>query len=254
MATKTAAASSEIFIQPTQMTELSICIKGETPLIMNRMSEKVRQELILPKGRKTAADKASTMKHNPIEEYRASPYMMDVGPTAIGLMATSFKRAMGTAALDLPGAKKSQIGRLVFIPDHLISVYGVPRIFCAVTRSADMARTPDVRTRLIVPQWAAILRLRFVSPILNETAIFNLLNAAGMTCGVGDWRQEKGSGSFGAFSLCSYDDTAFQEILSHGRDEQEAALKEPAPYDDETAELLQWFGVESARRGFKIAA
>src|SRR5690606_34742133 len=108
-----------------------------TPLIMNRMSQKVWQELVLPKGRKTAVEKASTMKHDPIQEYRDSPYRMDdpSAPTVLAMLPTMFKRAMGTAALDTPGAKKAQIGRLVYVEGEKIPVYGVPKVFMSITRS-----------------------------------------------------------------------------------------------------------------------
>ena len=79
----------------------------------------------------------------------------------------------------------------------------------SITRSADKNRTPDVRTRAILPEWACKLRIAYTKPILREQAIFNLLAAAGLQSGVGDWRQEKGSGSYGAFKLVNADDPDF---------------------------------------------
>jgi hypothetical protein len=39
-----------------------------------------------------------------------------------------------------------------------------------------------------------------------------------------------------------------------GRAVQVAAMDAPEAYDRETRELLEWFGVESKRRGFKAVA
>lgn len=257
MATTKMANAGEISIMEVVKGQMDFCILGTSPLIMNRMSQKVWFELLAPKGKKTASEKASSLKHDPIQEFRDAPYTMadPNAPTLLGMMPTAFKRAMGTAALDMPGAKKTQIGRLVYIEGEMISVYGVPKVFMAITRSADMNKTPDVRTRAILPEWACKLSITFTKPILREQSIVNLLAAAGFQSGVGDWRQEKGSGSYGAFKVVSEDDKDFNRILkTMGRTAQEEAVKAPEPYNDETSEMLAWFDVEIRRRGFKVAA
>src|SRR5690606_32985291 len=104
-----------------------------------------------PKGRKTAAEKASSLKHDPLQEFADSPYIDEdeSAPTYLQHLSSAFKNALKGAALDLPGANKSQIGRLTWVNGERVGIYGVPQIFCSVTRSADMNRTPDVRTRAI---------------------------------------------------------------------------------------------------------
>jgi hypothetical protein len=162
---------------------------------------------------------------------------------------------MGTAALDTPGAKKAQIGRLVYIEGEQLPIYGTPKVFMAITRSADMNKTPDVRTRALLPEWACKLRITFTKPILREQSIMNLLAAAGFQSGVGDWRQEKGSGSYGSFKLVSADDKDFMRIVkTQGRAAQQAAMDKPEAHNAETEEMLAWFEVETKRRGFKVAA
>jgi hypothetical protein len=253
----TVKTESEIQILEVTKGHMQFCILGTSPLIMNRMSQKVWFELLAPKGKKTAADKASTMKHDPIKEFRDSPYMIesDSAPTALGVMPTAFKRAMGTAALDMPGAKKSQIGRLVYIEGEILPVFGIPKVFMAITRSADMNKTPDVRTRAILPEWACKVDISFTKPILREQSIANLLAAAGFQSGIGDWRQEKGSGSYGSFKLVSDDDADFVRITTEqGRVAQLAALATPSAHNSETHEMLAWFDVELKRRGFKAVA
>src|SRR4051812_42517339 len=115
MATK--ADSGEIQIIEMDEGVMTFNVIGTTPLILNRMSQKVWQELLAPKGKKTATEKASSLKHDPIKEFRDSPYRMlnENSPTILAGLATWFKGAMGTAALDTPGAKKAQIGRLVYV-------------------------------------------------------------------------------------------------------------------------------------------
>lgn len=231
------------------------CIVGTSPLILNRMSQKAMRELLMPKGRKTSVEKATTLKHMPVDEYRASAYTTKDGPALLALMSTAFKGALRSAALDMPGAKKAQIGRLTYIAGELTPIYGIPKLFMAITRSADMNKTPDVRTRAIVPQWACRLAVTFVQPLIKAQAVANLLASAGLTIGVGDWRPEKGAGSYGQFRLSDARDPEFLAILKHGgREAQIAAMDHPECYDAETTELLQWFDDERSKRVLKGVA
>jgi len=253
---KPTKSDAEISVIEISQGRIEFCVLGKTPLILNRMSEKAGRELLLPR-KKTAADKAASLKHNPPEEYRASAYKAigDEAPTRLLILATAFKGAMRSCAVDIPGAAKAQIGRLTYVEGDYVDIYGVPKLSMAIVRSADMNRTPDVRTRAIVPQWAARVSVNYVQPILREQAVANLLAAAGIMRGVGDWRPEKGSGSYGQFELVSKDDKRFLSIIkSGGRAAQDEALANPEPYDAESAELLAWFETEATRRGFAVVA
>lgn len=254
MTTKT--DNAEVFISKVEQAQLTFCILGLSPLICNRMSEKARQELLLPSLRKTAATKATTLKHDPLTEYRDSPYrnLASNAPTRLQLLASMFKKAMMTAALDIPGAKKTQIGRLLYLAGDRIDLYGQPEMFMAVTRSADMNRTPDVRTRAILREWACRITIRFTVPIIKDVSVANLLAAAGTQAGVGDFRVEKGAGSYGTFEPVSADNKDWQRIAKIGRVEQDKALKSPGFYDDETASLFTWFEAEVPKRGLTTAA
>jgi hypothetical protein len=247
---------TEISVMEVHRGKLDVLIVGNTPLIYNRMSFKVKAELLLPKLKKNAAEKASTLKHEPLAEFNDSAYkdFHDTNETLLVFPATAFKQAMSHAALDLPGANKSQIGRLTSVDGHNVNIYGRPFLLMQVVRSADMNRTPDVRTRAIVPEWCCRITATYTKPIIKEQAVANLLAAAGMNVGIGDYRVQKGAGSYGQFRLVSADDKDFKRISKIARAEQIKAMKEHEPYDDETRELLSWFDVESKRRGFKVAA
>lgn len=247
--------TADVQILEVEQGRIRFNIVGTSPLICNRMSAKSRGQLLMPSGRKTGAEKAANLKHDPLLEYRNSPYTLRDGPTLLAVLATAFKGAMRNAALDIPGAKKAQIGRLVYVEHDYIPISGVPQLLMSVTRSADINKTPDIRTRAILPKWAASIDVRFAKPILREQGIVNLLAAAGMFAGIGDWRPEKGAGNYGQFRLASNDDAEFIEIVkTGGRVAQTAAMNEPDCYDTETEELLSWFNSEVQRRGFKVVA
>lgn len=245
------AEQAEVSVMEVSRGALVCCIRGTSPLVFNRMAEKAKRELLLPSGRKTAADRAASLKHDPVAEYRASVYrdQMPDAPTRLVMPTTALKGALASAALDMPGASKTQIGRLTSVEGEYVHIYGVPQLFMRIVRSADMNKTPDVRTRAIVPEWAARVTISFVRPLLRDQVIANLLAAAGISVGIGDFRQEKGKGSFGCFELVSADDEGFGRIMrTGGRAAQDAALDEAPPYDAETEELLAWYRAETKRR------
>lgn len=249
--------STEVVVDEIRTEAIELTIIGTSPLILNRMSEKAKRELLMPRGRKTAAQKQSELKHDPMAEFRASPYTLveDDAPTLLAHMASAFKGAAMSAALDLPGTRKAQIGRLLWVRGHYVNIYGVPEIFSSITRSADMNKTPDVRTRAIVPEWATTIVVEYAVPLLNERSVVNLFAAAGKLSGVGDWRNEKGKGTFGQFVLADPDDETFRRIVaSGGRDAQMAAMDKPSAFDRDTEELLAWFEVEVVSSGKKRAA
>lgn len=248
---------TSIEIKPMDKRSITVRVMGTSPIIHNAMSQKVRQELLMPRGRLTASEKKGRLKHNVYEEFANSPYVNneDSGETYIQILSAAVKGAMKSAALDLPGATKAQISRLTWVEDERIDVYGIPELMMAVTRSADINKTPDIRTRAIISEWACQFTVSFVCPVLNETAVMNLIAAAGIMQGLGDWRIGKGAGSYGGFKIVNPDDKDWARIVkSGGRKAQIIAMENPVCYDDETKKLMDWYGPEARRRGFEEVA
>jgi hypothetical protein len=240
---------AEIIIEKMTVGKAQFTIIGMMPMIYNCMSSKAKHELLYPKGRKTSADKAQNMKHNPIEEYRGSVYRMigDDGETRLGFPAAAVKSAICNAALEIPGAKKAQIGRLVWVEGDMLPVFGKPKMLMSVVRSADMNKTPDIRTRAIIPEWCMKFTVNFVEPTMNVTTVARLIETAGLVIGLGDFRQEKGKGNYGQCRLSDADEV--KAILQNGIKVQDAALESPEFYDVETQELYTWFESEKKTRG-----
>ena len=113
-----------------------------------------------------------------------------------------------------------------------------------ITRSADINKTPDVRTRAFLPEWATEITVRYARPTLSQHDIATLLLNAGMVCGVGDFRQEKGKGSFGTFAPTAEDFPPHLLDL----DTQLAALVTPEAANLETQELMNEFDIEVESR------
>ncbi len=251
-----AKQTTEVSVIEVRKGIIECSLIGTSPLICNAMSAKARQQLLLPPAKKNLAERQVTLKHDVLGEYRASMYQLgdEKAPTLIGLLASSIKAALRNAALDLPGSTKSQIGRLTYVEGDYVGVFGVPKLLMSVVRQADVSRTPDVRTRAILPQWACKVSISFVMPLLKRNGVVNLLAAAGLTQGLGDWRPEKGSGSYGQYRITDPDDKEYQEVIRHGgRQAQVRAVAEPECYDLETQKLRDWYDSETKRRELKVA-
>jgi len=245
--------TSPINLTLIERGQIDACILGTTSIVLNRISEKARRQLLAPqtKGR---AERAATMKHDPLEEYRTSPYldMTPDGPTALQVVTSSIKLAMATVPQDLPDTNTSmaQLKRLIWAVGERTALYGVPKLMMSITRNSDMGHTPDVRTRAVVEQWACRVSITYVKPVLRDEVVAKLLAAAGFMRGIGDWRAEKGNGTHGLFEVVAESDPRFKHVVKHGgRAAQLAALEEPTFYDRESEELYAWFVDEKARRG-----
>jgi hypothetical protein len=246
------ANNEQIQITEIRQEHAKVVVVGQAPLILNAIPNKITKELMYPEPKKTGADRAQRLKHDPIMEFRRSATRAKNpnAPTEIVFPGVAFKRAMMSAALDIPGATKSRLGRLMYIEQDWVSIYGVPEIFITMVRSADMNRTPDVRTRAILPMWCATFDVHYVVPNLNSTILSSLLGAAGIIQGVGDFRVEKGAGNYGRFRPASIDDEIVKMLMeTGGRAAQLAAFENPEPYDDDSRELYEWFEEEVVRRG-----
>jgi hypothetical protein len=244
--------TDELKITPVSQSKIKFWVVGMTPLICNSMTLKGMTDLAAGGQRKNAAERASTIKHDLIGEYRASVYrnLGDKVPTRLCFPAPAFKCAMMTAALDLPGAKRTEIGRLVWVDESSVNIHGVPQLLLSVVRSADINKTPDIRARAIIPLWCAEFTLTFIRPKVTPASLMNLVQASGILSGIGDFRQEKGKGSFGQFEVVEKGDKQFAEISKNGgRAAQDDGLENYRCYDDSTRRLLDAFNAEVARRG-----
>lgn len=245
----------EIQIQSLIRHTINLRIIGTTAMFQNRMSAKTQQYLLAGGGKKTRVEKMA-IKHHPLKEYQDSAETMSSGPTALGLRVTAVKSAMSTAALETAGLTMTSSKRLIFIEGtdgngELAPLYGIPKLRMDVVRSADMNKTPDIRTRAFLEKWGCELTIQYIAPQLSGTSIVTLLHNAGLIIGVGDYRQEKGKGNFGLWRVVGQgekDEEWDDLVANHGRMRQMAALAHPEYAGSETESLMAWYEAETKRR------
>ena len=251
MAPKKTDVSQTIDIQPLKQAVARFRIIGTERLVMNKMSSKAMQGLLVGSKKKTAREKQE-IKHHPRAEFRAAAHTMRSGPTLFGIPTVAIKAAMCTAALETEGINKTAARRLLYLPGEYVSCYGTPTLRMDVVRSADMNRTPDIRTRPSFPKWGAEVEIRFAVPQLSIRSVASLLNNAGFLIGLLENRMEKGKAAWGAFRILGdeqQDDEWDDLVLNHGRDAQQAAFDNPSyDEDSEAADLMEFYAAEEKRR------
>jgi hypothetical protein len=246
-------AEDTVYVAPLSRGVIRLRIIGQTPMFQNRMAAKAMQQLLVGGRKKTAADKAN-IKHAPLQEYRDSMEQMPFhgsNPTLLGLRVVAVKAAMCTAALETAGITKTSAQRLLFMPGDLVPLYGTPQLRMDVVRSADINRTPDVRTRAFLPRWGAEIEIQHILPQLPMSSVITLACNAGVLVGVGDFRQEKGKGAFGSFRAIPADqqDDEWDDLVeNHGYVAQRQAFDEPTYAGDDTSDLMDFFHSEVKRR------
>ncbi len=246
-------AVAPLEIDRLKQGRVTLRLIGRMPLYYNSMSVKTKRGLLIGNTKKSAAEKKE-LKHIPEEEFRDSLYKMLTGPTALGFPAPGVKQAMATAALETAGVSKTNVQRLVFMPQEYVPVWGIPLLKMDTVRSADINKTPDVRTRGFLRQWCAEVDIAFTLPTFSPHAIISMMSNAGLICGLGDFRQEKGKGSFGTFDVTTADaggqlNDMFDDLVANaGREAQEAAIANPQVADEETRELFEFLVEERQRR------
>lgn len=250
---KKTGSQQEVDIAEMETEEVSFCILGTTPLLMHAFNKKLR-EMLLPSPKKNAAQKASSLKHNPIQEFRDSVYILPDpnDPTLLCLKATAFKGALCGVATDIPGSTRAQVGRLVRVVGEYAPIWGIPHLSMWQTKPPTLNAAPDVSSKAALPEWASVIRILFQKPLITVKTVSKLLMAAGQIRGVGDYRTEKGMGNYGSFSIVDPTNEDFRRIVeTSGRQEQFDALFADTPLflNRETEEMYTWYLNEIDLRG-----
>lgn len=258
MAIKKAPSATNLQIDELKQGRIKLRMIGTTPLYFNSMSSKAMRDLLIGAGKKTAAQKKD-IKHNPEQEFRESAYTKKHGETLLCFPAPGVKGAMATAALETDGITKSSVQRLIFLPETHVQIWGKPYLKIDVVRSADMNKTPDMRSRAYLPNWCAEVEIAYVMPTLSSHSIVSLLKNAGVVVGIGDFRQEKGKGSFGTFHVTTEESMdgwqdKWDELMLEDREVQQAALDNPEYADERTELLMNFMEEERSKRDLTLIA
>lgn len=148
------------------------------------------------------AKKANTAREirNPEQEIEESYYKNSKGQ--IAFPANNIKQALVASARSVRGLPMTLLRAAVFIDgdeDGLIPVeYKEKRGRSDMVRIA--MQTADIRYRGELTDWRIKIPIRFNADVLSAEQIINLIQIAGFSNGLGEWRPERG-GDMGTFEI-----------------------------------------------------
>lgn len=186
-------------VKEFSINEVQIPIVGISPLITHKFSEKA-QKMIADKQ----AGKAQNKKHDvrdPEADFEGAKHVSADGWE--GFPAAGFKAAMIRGA-KIIGMVMKDAGMSFFVKadceeTQLVRINGEARM------RTDMVRvgmgSADIRYRPEYPTWDATLTIEFNAGMISLDQIYQLVKAAGYSCGIGEMRPEKGKFNYGRFKL-----------------------------------------------------
>lgn len=198
-------------IPQVKLKVFELKIVGDTPLIMNKWSEKAKQEMLDKQMKKATSVKEAK---NPIANAINSIYWLEGKPIENTIEA--FENAVKNGArVGFPSIGFKQCAASAGYRNKLtkdkVSVYGAFNILEELTEihgdisfREDMVTiangSADIRYRGQVDNWWAVLTIKYNESTYSQEQIINLINLGGFSVGVGEWRTEKG-GIYGSFHV-----------------------------------------------------
>lgn len=186
-------------------TTMLVPIRGTSPLIVHRFSEKAKRQMLdAMQGKK----KVKTIR-DPQTDYEEAFYRWHdntSGETGYGFPVIAFKAATIAAArlydksITMTGLRQQLFFRGLIGDDgqQIAVLEGEPTMREDVVRLG-MSQT-DLRYRPAFNEWRTTLEVTFISTSISQSSVLSLIDAGGLSVGVGEWRPEK-KGDFGTYEI-----------------------------------------------------
>lgn len=208
-------------------SSFSVWLVGDTPIITHAWSEKAKREML---QKQVKAPKAGKDARDPQADFVSSLYEM--GDGTYGFPATGIKNCILSAAHKDKGIPRSAVMSALWIDAQmvrtrpalagaicdmpLVRIYGsqpemredMVKVGSGLNKAASLA----YRAQFLV--WAFRISGRFNTAVLNPEQLAFLIQEAGLSYGVGEWRNER-KGMFGAFHLANaQEETAWDKFAA----------------------------------------
>jgi len=186
-------------IPAIQTETFKLKIVGTSPLICHKFSQKAKEAMLTPKAARVTTSKRAP--RDPDQAFRDSLYPIPGKKGVYGFPAAGFKKAAVSACRQIDSVPMTFLRGAFFViddADGLVEIEGTPTMREDIVRLNGM--TADVRFRAEFKKWAATLTIQYNKGSISKAQIINLMNMAGFSVGVGEWRPER-NGSSGRFMV-----------------------------------------------------
>lgn len=210
MATSKKTDQISVVIHPPDFRRVQLNIRGTSPLVMNRFSQKAME---IMKQTQEAGGTSRSRKTREVKDfdalYEGAKHVSDEGWE--GIHAAAFRNA-AISACRICGYKMTH-AKLAFMvmADGYDRVDGAPLV--RLTRGEAMPWTApvrnqtgvaDLRCRPLYREWEATLRIRYDAGALTDSDVVNLIARVGMQVGIGEGRPDSKDSAgigFGLFDI-----------------------------------------------------
>jgi hypothetical protein len=200
-------------LKKIEISYLPLTIVGDSPLIVHAWDKKAKREILDKQMKKAKAVKEA---RNPIADVINSLYWLEGEPKEMteesfvaaikngakfGFRSTAFKEAAVSAGYRAGVIKNKVSAYAAFhIDGEFVEIAGKPEPREDMVRLAGPGGVADIRFRGMFKEWKAMVNIKYCPNLISAEILINLFNLGGFSCGVGEWRVEKG-GEFGMFHV-----------------------------------------------------
>jgi len=187
--------NQKIELQNLQKEQITVKIKGTTPLLMEKMNMDVVERYNKRKGQKIQG-KDSKMEEDLIES--KIHYTSDGN---IGFPAVGFWKGLVEVAPYIEGLDKKRVRGSIRILGGIIPIdYKKREINVTWGKTAGIKKSPRKIMRPEFTDWSCKLDIVYNRATISPEQIINLVNWAGFQMGLGGWRPEHG-GTYGQYEV-----------------------------------------------------
>lgn len=188
-------------IPPIKKTVANITIIGDSPLLINKFSEKSKREML---EKQTKRAKGAKEARNPLQEVEAATYHMPDG--GYGIPASGLKNCAVSACKFVDGVPMTRAKGAFFVMEEAeglvrLNVKGRPEVDERMVAVGPFGRKVKMaRFRPRFDKWSCTFKVVYDPDTLSAEQLLNLYERAGFSVGLCEYRPEK-SGNLGMFSV-----------------------------------------------------
>lgn len=194
-------AETKLQIPQIKKHTASITIVGDSPLLINKFSEKSKREML---EKQTKRAKGAKEARDPLKEVAAATYRLPNGK--YGIPASGLKNCAVSACKFIDGVPMTKAKGAFFVledGDGLVelNVKGKPEVDERMVAVGPFGRKVKMaRFRPRFDKWSCTFKVIYDPDTLSAEQLLNLYERAGFSIGLCEYRPEK-SGNLGMFSV-----------------------------------------------------
>jgi hypothetical protein len=195
-----------IILPERRRVVLEAHIRGLTPLIVHRFGERAIRGIQIGQGPEAKPKKEP---RNPQRDFEEALYKLgqdEHGHERYGFPSMGIKKAMVLAGQRFGDEKGTELYGVMTIPGEFVEIESPNPPRMRTDRTLYQGKTLDLAYRPEFNPWEMHIRIIVNIGLYTVEKVVNLLDMAGTSVGIGNWRIDK-KGTFGTWEIVTVKDT-----------------------------------------------